>query len=112
MVIIIYNRIDRGVALTCFKCVIAMFALWYIYKGAFLILDEEKRYNSKWLVYQQDYGTYDVDTFEIDGTTFYYPVSGDQVGYAPFPSSAKDMTGQIELIDGSVESGFKSIESE
>ena len=111
VVIIIYNRIDRGIALTGFKCVIAMLALWYIYKGTFLIMDEEKRYNSKWLVHQQDYGTYDVDTFEIDGTTFYYPVSGDQVGYAPFPSSAKDMTGQIEFIDGTIESGFKSIEN-
>ena len=112
VVIIIYNRIDRGVALTFFKCVIAMFALWLIYKASFLVMDEEKRYSSKWLVAQQDYGVYDVDQYEIEGTTFYYPVSGDRVGYDPFPSSAKDMTGQIKFIDGTLESGFKSIVNE
>ncbi len=110
--IIIYNRLDRSVALTVFKCVLAMFALWFIYKGVFLIMDEEKRFNAKWLVEQQDYGTYEVDTFDINGTTFYYPISGDRVGYEPFPSSSKDMTGEIEFIGNRIDNGFRPAKAE
>lgn len=35
---------------------------------------------------QQDYGTYDLDCFETEGATFYYPKSGDRTGYADFPA--------------------------
>lgn len=35
---------------------------------------------------QQDYGIYDLDCFETEGATFYYPKSGDRTGYADFPA--------------------------
>lgn len=35
---------------------------------------------------QQEYGTYELDSFEVNGVRFYYPVSGDRVGYEPFPA--------------------------
>ena len=35
---------------------------------------------------QQDYGTYELDSFEENGVRFYYPVSGDRVGYEAFPA--------------------------
>lgn len=43
--------------------------------------------NTSCLFWQQPYGTYEVQTHEIQGITFYYPVTGDRVGYEPFPSS-------------------------
>lgn len=35
---------------------------------------------------QQDYGTYELDSFEANDVRFYYPVSGDRVGYEAFPA--------------------------
>lgn len=43
--------------------------------------------NQMYLVWQQPYGTYQVQSCEIQGETFYYPVEGDRVGYDAFPSS-------------------------
>ena len=36
--------------------------------------------------YQQDYGTYELESYEVNGVTFYYPASGDRTGYDRFPS--------------------------
>ena len=35
---------------------------------------------------QQTYGVYELETFEVDGETFYYPLTGDRTGYESFPS--------------------------
>lgn len=35
---------------------------------------------------QQEYGTYELDSFEVNDVRFYYPVSGDRVGYEAFPA--------------------------
>lgn len=37
-------------------------------------------------VWQQDYGKYELESYEVNGITFYYPVSGDRTGYDSFPS--------------------------
>lgn len=37
-------------------------------------------------VWQQDYGSYELESYEVEGVTFYYPVSGDRTGYGYFPS--------------------------
>lgn len=37
-------------------------------------------------VWQQDYGNYALESYEVDGVTFYYPVSGDRTGYDSFPA--------------------------
>ena len=74
----------------------------------YLVKDDATRFNSKWLTAQQDYGTYEVSSYEIEGETFYYPTEGDRAGYEPFPSSDKNKSGQIAFIDGSLESGFVS----
>lgn len=42
--------------------------------------------NAYWLS-QKDYENYETSSYEIEGVTFYYPVSGDQVGYQDFPSA-------------------------
>ena len=108
VVIIIYNRVRLRTADTILKCFVAIFSIWFIYKGMYLVKDDATRFNSKWLIAQQDYGTYEVATYEVEGTIFYYPTEGDRAGYDPFPSSDKNKSGQIEFIDGSLESGFIS----
>lgn len=39
---------------------------------------------------QQEYGTYEMNSFEVNGVRFYYPVSGDRVGYEPFPAIPRE----------------------
>jgi len=36
--------------------------------------------------YQQDYGQYELESYDVNGVLFYYPVSGDRTGYDYFPS--------------------------
>lgn len=110
VIIIIYNRLRLRTADTVLKCFIAIFSIWFIYKGMYLVKDDATRFDSKWLTAQQDYGIYEVSYYEIDGVTFYYPTEGDRAGYEPFPSSDRNKSGQIEFIAGTLESGFKEIE--
>ncbi len=36
--------------------------------------------------YQQNYGQYELESYDVNGVLFYYPVSGDRTGYDYFPS--------------------------
>lgn len=42
--------------------------------------------DNPYYVAQQEYGTYELDSFEVNDVRFYYPVSGDRVGYEAFPA--------------------------
>lgn len=58
--------------------------------------------NDYW-VHQKDYENYEVQSYQIEGINFYYPVQGDKVGYESFPSAPMkvevELLGQ-ELADG------------
>lgn len=54
---------------------------------------------------QQDYGTYELDSFEENDVRFYYPVSGDRVGYEAFP--AIPVKKEILFRGGGLEDGFR-----
>lgn len=57
-------------------------------------------------IYQQEYGTYDAVSYEINGVTFYYPAyGGDQIGYDYFPSSAAKV--EVEFRGDSIKDGFR-----
>lgn len=56
-------------------------------------------------IWQADYGTYALKTYEIDGVTFYYPIEGDRTGYASFPSAPTHAA--IELRGEGLKSGFR-----
>ncbi len=43
-------------------------------------------------VSQADYGTYALCSYEINGVTFYYPESGDRVGYNAFPAIPRKLS--------------------
>ncbi len=108
--IIAYNRLLNDDAKEIVvKVLIVVFMAWFIYKCAIVALEDSRRFNPEYLLKQQDYGTYEVDSFEMGSETIYYPVSGDQVGYDPFPSATHDITGEVELIGREIKDGFKTI---
>ncbi|MCM1089199.1 MAG: hypothetical protein NC419_13670 [Muribaculaceae bacterium] len=65
--------------------------------------------NRYWMS-QKDYGFYETDSYEIEGITFYYPVTGDQAGYESFPSSPGKA--EIGLRGDGIEDGFYDLRME
>lgn len=59
--------------------------------------------NDYW-IYQKDYDNYETESYEIDGFTFYCPVTGDQTGYDSFPSSP--VQAKIGFRGDGIEDGF------
>jgi hypothetical protein len=108
--IIAYNRLlNDDVKEIVVKVLIVVFMAWFIYKCVVVALEDNRHFNPEYLLKQQDYGTYEVDSFEMGSETIYYPVSGDQVGYDPFPSATHDITGEVELIGREIKDGFKTM---
>ena len=108
--ILAYNRLfEDEVKDTVVKVFVIVFLAWFIYKCAIVALEDNRHFNPEYLLRQQDYGSYEVDTFKLGDETFYYPVSGDQVGYDPFPSATHDITGEVELIGRDIKEGFKAV---
>lgn len=63
--------------------------------------------NKPYYLKQQDYGSYALDSFEVNGILFYYPQSGDQVGYEPFPAIPCKIN--IALRGEDISDGFKCV---
>ena len=64
--------------------------------------------NLPYYVAQQNYGSYELDSYEVNGVTFYYPVSGDRVGYDAFPAIPRKV--EITFRGDTLKQGFRSIE--
>lgn len=58
----------------------------------------------EYLVWQQPYGSYEVQSCQIGNETFYYPLNGDRVGYEPFPSSTVQPS--VRFRGESIKDGF------
>lgn len=58
-------------------------------------------------LWQNDYGTYDVQAYEIEGETFYYPIYGDRVGYDYFPSAPGKV--ELEFRGDGIKDGFRPL---
>ena len=56
-------------------------------------------------VWQEDYGVYEMNSYELNGVTFYYPVYGDRTGYEYFPSAGAKVEG-LEFRGESIQDGF------
>ena len=70
------GMLDRGLCI-----LLLMLGLVKIYSlGSYMIGQSTLPY----YVNQQDYGSYELDSYQVNGVTFYYPVSGDRVGYIHF----------------------------
>ena len=112
MIILILHKlqfVNTGVKDIAFKALVAVLSIWLFYKGANIVLEDIPRFNPQYLVTQQDYGTYEVESYKLGDTVIYYPTKGDRAGYAPFPSSTHDLTGEVELMGSKLTDGLKNI---
>lgn len=55
-------------------------------------------------VAQQDYGNYELDSFEVNDMCFYYPKNGDRVGYEAFPAIPAKI--EFEFRGEGIQDGF------
>lgn len=56
-------------------------------------------------IWSETYGSYEVDSYEIDGITFYYSPYGGLTGYDPFPSAP--VQAEMELRGEGMKDGFR-----
>lgn len=82
--------------------VVLLAALKTVSLADYVVSMAEKPY----YVRQQDYGSYTLDSFELDGIPVYYPQSGDRVGYEYFPAVPRPV--EAELRGEGIESGFRT----
>ena len=65
---------------------VSVIGMFIILKSGTLINYIYTNADKPYYVYQQDYGKYDLDSYDVNGVTFYYPKTGDRVGYDKFPA--------------------------
>lgn len=96
-----YCKIEKnGCLLRC--AVVFLLAVKVISLAGYMVDTADKPY----YVVQQDYGVYEVDSFEAGGIPFYYPKSGDRVGYVNFPAVPRRM--EIAFRGTQIKNGFRS----
>ncbi len=69
-----------------YVCMAAAIAVFTLVKAASLAGYVSETAGSPYYLRQEDYGEYALSAYEAGGVTFYYPESGDRVGYAAFPA--------------------------
>ena len=78
-----------------------------LYKAADLAGAVRESAAQPYYIRQQEYGTFDAFTYEVDGVTIYVPSDGGRIGYDKFPSSPRVQ--DIELRrSGDISSGFRA----
>lgn len=86
VIVYVQDRVRDIASIRIYHCISLLMLLFLFYKGAMLIYQETPRMNAKFILNQEDYIEYEVKPYIVSGVTFYYPVTGDQTGYAAFPS--------------------------
>ena len=61
--------------------------------------------DAPYYIWQQDYNTYELNAYEVDGITFYAPASGDRTGYESFPAAPR--SNHFKLRGQALEDGFR-----
>ena len=84
-----------------------VFCLYGIYKGCVLGYYIYGSRLAEHYIWQEDYGVYELESYDIEGVTFYYPVSGDRTGYDSFPASGAKV--DLEFRGASIKDGFRKI---
>ena len=99
------KQIDTG-SIDRILCILLLLSgfvkLWSL--GSYIVTQS----NLPYYVAQQNYGSYELDSYEVNGVTFYYPVSGDRVGYDAFPAIPRKV--EIKFRGDTLKQGFRSIE--
>ncbi len=106
MFIIFQGKLSSEHKSIILKALAGLFLLWFVYKCANVAIEDVGRFNASYLVMQQDYGQYETQEFKIGDDTYYCPSEGDRIGYYPFPSAPRDMTGQVQLMGKEISGGY------
>lgn len=92
----------------CVTAVYVLFLLYGCYKVVVLADYIKDTSYADFYVWQENYGVYEMNSYEVNGVTFYYPVYGDRGGYEYFPSSGTEVTG-LEFRGNTMKDGFRKI---
>lgn len=107
LAVLIYGFLLEGLNKEiCSRVVYAAITLFLAYRGYVAI---DCVIGSWWYpayVWQETYDTYMVETHEIDGVTFYFPLGG-RAGYDTFPAGETYREGAFGLLGDSLEDGFR-----
>lgn len=97
---LVYRKIRRNGAVLC--CAVILILTLKVISFVSYVFDVADQF---YYMSQQDYGVYDLDSFVVEGITFYYPKSGDRVGYVNFPA----VPGREEIVfrKTHIRNGFK-----
>lgn len=99
----LYQGIRKNGRLVCFA-VLLLIAVKGVSFAGYLTETAKKPY----YIAQQEYGSYDLERFEAAGISFYYPKSGDRVGYERFPAIPRKIAVRFrgqDIRDGFLPSG-------
>lgn len=99
------SLLGKKFAKSCAATVYLMFLLYGCYKIVVLADYIKDTSYADFYVWQEDYGVYEMDSYELNGVTFYYPVYGDRAGYEYFPSAGAKVEG-LEFRGETIEEGF------
>lgn len=90
-----------------FKIYFILLTVFGIYKLSAFGVEVYHGASAQYFILQKDYENFETTPYELHGITFYYPASGDRVGYRDFPS-APQKAEDIFLGD-TIEDGFKDV---
>lgn len=62
--------------------------------------------SSEFYIWQENYGVYELTSFEVEGQNIYYPVNGDRTGYEYFPTTT-GIVEELEFRGGTMKDGFR-----
>lgn len=97
--------ISNKFAKVCATTVYVLFLLYGCYKVAVLADYIKDTSWADFYIWQENYGVYEMESYELNGVTFYYPVYGDRAGYEYFPSSGAKVEG-LEFRGETMKEGF------
>ncbi|MCR4990988.1 MAG: hypothetical protein K6A38_09010 [Lachnospiraceae bacterium] len=83
-----------------YRVALCAFAL---YRSVTFAFETARSATGEYLVCQQDYGQYEMISYDLHGVTFYFPEHGDRTGYDPFPAAplkAEDIFRGDDIRDG------------
>lgn len=85
---------------------VCMMGLFLAYKAAAFGRELAVFYVNDYWIFQKDYDSFETESYEIEGVTFYYPVTGDRAGYESFPSAPAKA--QIAFRGEGIADGFRA----
>jgi hypothetical protein len=97
--------ISNKFAKSCTTTLYILFLLYGCYKVVVLADYVKDTMGASFYVWQEDYGVYEMESYELNGVTFYYPVYGDRAGYKYFPSLGAKVEG-LEFRGETMKEGF------